>query len=175
MLRPLCVRWAYMSGNDAQAEHPHKELERMLSIRGRSWSVFPLFKPPFFILSVKITNFKEVPSYHAEHTRKELVRMLSIHISNWCICSACASVPYAYAQHAHQFLMRMLSMVCRNLYNERPLKNGKTDAYVEHSHQFLTRMLSMRTSALRVCSACASVPDAYAQHNHKGRSIRVRK
>jgi hypothetical protein len=25
-------------------------------------------------------------------------------------------------------------------------------------------MLSMRFSSLRVCSACASVPDAYAQH-----------
>jgi hypothetical protein len=38
----------------------------------------------------------------------------------------------------------MLSMVCRNLYNERPLKNGKTDAYAEHTHQFLMRMLSIR-------------------------------
>ena len=38
------------------------------------------------------------------------------------------------------------------------LKNGKTDAYAELTHQFLMRMLSMRTSALRVCSACASVP-----------------
>jgi hypothetical protein len=37
------------------------------------------------------------------------------------------------------------------------------------------RMLSIRTSSLRVCSACAPVPDAYAQHTHKGQSIRVRK
>ena len=87
---------------------------------------------------------------------------------------AYAPVPDAYAQHAHQFLPRMLSMVFRNLYNKRPLKNGKTDAYAEHTHKFLMRMLSMHTSALRVCSACASVPDAYAQHTHKGRSIRVR-
>jgi hypothetical protein len=36
-------------------------------------------------------------------------------------------------------------------------------------------MLSMRTSSLRVCSACAPVPDAYAQHTHKDRSIPVRK
>ena len=36
-------------------------------------------------------------------------------------------------------------------------------------------MLSMRTNSLRVCSAYAPVPDAYAQHTHKGRSIRVRK
>jgi hypothetical protein len=55
------------------------------------------------------------------------------------------------------------------------MKNGKTDAYAEHTHQFLTCMLSMRTSALRLCSACTSVPDAYAQRMHKGRSIRIRK
>jgi hypothetical protein len=40
----------------------------------------------------------------------------------------------------------MLSMVCRDLYNVRPLEKWKTDAYAEHTHQFLTRMLSMRTS-----------------------------
>jgi hypothetical protein len=55
------------------------------------------------------------------------------------------------------------------------MKKGKTDAYAEHTHQFLTLMLSMRTSALRVGSACALVPDAYAQLTHKGQSIRVRK
>jgi hypothetical protein len=69
----------------------------------------------------------------------------------------------------------MLIMVCRDLYKKRPLEKWKTDAYAEHTNQFLTRMLSMRTSALRVCSACAPVPDAYAQHTHKGRSIRIRK
>jgi hypothetical protein len=93
--------------------------------------------------------------------RKELMRMLS--------------GPDAYAHYAHQFLTRMLSMVCRDLYNERPLEKWKTDAYAEHMHQFLTLMLSMRTSSLHVCSACAPVPDAYAQHSHKGQSIRVRK
>jgi hypothetical protein len=50
------------------------------------------------------------------------------------------------------------------------LKNGKTDAYAQHAHQFLTRMLSTRISAFRVCSACASAPDAYARHTHKGRN-----
>jgi hypothetical protein len=79
------------------------------------------------------------------------------------------------AQHVHQFLTRMLSMVCRDLYNERLFEKWKTDAYAEHTHQFLTRMLRLRTSALRVCSACAPVPVAYAQLTHKGRSIRIRK
>jgi hypothetical protein len=51
----------------------------------------------------------------------------------------------------------------------------KTDVYAEHTHQYLTRMLSMRTSALRVCSACAPVSVTYAQLTHKPRSIRVRK
>ncbi len=54
------------------------------------------------------------------------MRMLSKRIS---------SVPYAYAQHAHQFLTHMLSMVCRNLYNEWPLKNGETDAYAQHTQR----------------------------------------
>jgi hypothetical protein len=81
-----------------------------------------------------------------------------------------ASVPYAYAQHAYQFLTHMLSMVCRDLYNEWPLEKWKTDAYAQHTHQFLTRMLSMPTSSLRVCSACAPVPDAYAQHTIKARA-----
>jgi hypothetical protein len=60
----------------------------------------------------------------------------------------------------------MINMVCRDLYNEQPFEKWKTDAYAEHTHQFLTRMLSMRTSALRVCSACAPVPVAYAQLTH---------
>ena len=104
-----------------------------------------------------------------------LTLMLSIRVRSWCLCSACASGPDAYAQHAHQFLTRRLSMVCRDVYNERPFEKWKTDAYAEHTHQFLTRMLSMRTSFWCVCSAYAPVPDAYAQHTHKGRSIRVRK
>ncbi len=96
-----------------------------------------------------------------------------------------------YAQHAHQLLTRMLSMrtsslrVCSAWFEGTSfkfviftegiknglLKNGKTDAYAEHTHQFLPRMLSMPTSSLCVCSACASVPDAYAQRRHKGGSI----
>ncbi len=35
-------------------------------------------------------------------------------------------------------------------------------------HQFLTRMFSERISSWPVCSGCASVPDAYAQHFFKG-------
>jgi hypothetical protein len=62
----------------------------------------------------------------------------------------------------------------RNLYNKGPLKNGKTGANAEHTHHFLTHMLSMGTSVLHVFLACASVPDAYAQHTHKGRSIRLK-
>ncbi len=104
-----------------------------------------------------------------------LTRMLSRRVRNSCVCSAYASGPDAYAQHAHQFLTHVLSMVCRDLYNERPLEKWKSDAYAEHTHQFLTHMLSMRTSSLRVCSACAPVPDAYAQPTLKGRSINVRK
>jgi hypothetical protein len=91
--------------------------------------------------------------------------MLSMRISSLRVCSACAPVPYAYAQNGLYI----------GTSNQRPLKNTKTDAYAEHMHQFLTRMLSKRASALRVCSACTSVPDAYAQHMNKGRSIRVRK
>ncbi len=76
---------------------------------------------------------------------------------------------------AIEYLTLGLSMVCRDVYNEGPLEKWKTDAYAEHTHQFLTHMLSMRTRSLRICSDCAPVPDAYAQHMHKGRSIRVRK
>jgi hypothetical protein len=73
------------------------------------------------------------------------MRMLSIRIR-----------PDAYAQYAHQFLTRMLSMVCRDLYNERPLEKWKTDAhaehkhpdtYAQHAHQFLARMLSISIMA----------------------------
>ncbi len=93
------------------------------------------------------------------------MRMLSMRISSLRVCSA-------------------ISMVWRDLLQivfftegikNGSLKNEKTDAYAEHKHQFQTPMLSMRTSSLRVGSACASVPDAYAQRTHKGRSIRIRK
>ncbi len=95
-VRNWCASWAYSQGTGAHAEHTRQELMRMLSIYA---SVFPFFKWPFFIPSVKITNLKEVPSNHAEHTRKELVRMqsirvrkmLSIRISSLRVCSACAS------------------------------------------------------------------------------------
>ncbi len=68
-----------------------KALVRRLSIRVRlmrmlSISIsFPIFQRAVLYtlsISVKITNLKEVPSYHAEHTRKELVRMLSIRVRN---------------------------------------------------------------------------------------------
>ncbi len=142
-----CVCWAYVSVPDAYAQHAHQFLARMLSLRTSSWCVCSAY------------------AKRPEHTRKEVIRIIR----------AYASGPDAYAQYAHHFLTRMLSMVCRDLYNKRPFKKWKTDAYAEHTLQFLTRMLSMRTSSLRVCSACAPVPDAYAQHTQKGRSIRVRK
>jgi hypothetical protein len=43
-----------------------------------------------------------------------------------------------------------------------------SDAHVEHTCKELMRMLSMRISYFRVCSACAPVPYAYAQHGLKG-------
>jgi hypothetical protein len=43
-----------------------------------------------------------------------------------------------------------------------------SDAHAEHTHKELMRMLSMRISYLRVCSACAPVPYAYAQLGLKG-------
>ena len=43
-----------------------------------------------------------------------------------------------------------------------------SDAHAEHTHKELMRMLSMRISYLRVCSACAPVPYAYAQRGLKG-------
>ncbi len=85
--------------------------------------------------------------------------MLSIRVRNRCVCSAYASGPDAYAQHARQFLLCMLSMVCRDLYNERPFEKWKTDAYAEHTHQCI--------SSWRVCSACAPVPCTYAQLAHQ--------
>ncbi len=42
------------------------------------------------------------------------------------------------------------------------------DLYAQRTHQFLTCMLSERISSWPVCSGCASVPDAYAQHFFKG-------
>jgi hypothetical protein len=89
--------------------------------------------------------------------------MLSMRISSLRACSACFEGTF------FKFVI-----FTEGVKNSR-LKNGKTDAYAEHTRQFLMRMLSMRTSSLRTCSACASVPDAYAQHTHKGRSIRARK
>jgi hypothetical protein len=40
-----------------------------------------------------------------------------------------------------------------------------SDAQAEHTHEELMLMLSMRISSLRACSAHASVPDVYAQHD----------
>ncbi len=42
-----------------------------------------------------------------------------------------------------------------------------SDVHAEHTRKELMRM-SMRISSLRVCSACAPVPYAYAQHGLKG-------
>ncbi len=40
--------------------------------------------------------------------------------------------------------------------------------YAQGTHQFLTHMLSECISSWPICSGCASVPDAYAQHFLKG-------
>ncbi len=55
------------------------------------------------------------------------------------------------------------------------LNYGKLDAHAEHVRKELLRMVRVCISSWRICSACTSVPDAYAQRAHKGRSIRVRK
>jgi len=40
-----------------------------------------------------------------------------------------------------------------------------------HAHKELMRMIRVRISSWLGCSACASVPDPYAQHAHKGWSM----
>ncbi len=70
-----------------------------------------------------------------------------------------ASVPYGYAE---------------GIENEH-LKIGKTDAYAEHARKELMFMIRVRISSLLVCSAFASVLDAYAHRAHKVRSMRIRK
>ncbi len=89
-----------------------------------------------------------------------LTRRLSARISSWPVCSGYASVPYAYSQHVLKGLRSVHALV--------------PDAYAQCTHQFLTRMLSARISSWRACSACAWVPDPYAQRAHKGRSMRVK-
>jgi hypothetical protein len=95
--------------------------------------------------------------------------MLSICVRTWCVCSACASVPYAYAQHAYQFLTGMLSMLWRDLFKFEifmlmlsiRVRNwcvysgyaSVPDTYAQRTHQFLTRMLRVRISSWCVCSA----------------------
>jgi hypothetical protein len=74
-------------------------------------------------------------------------------VRNWCVRWACESGTGACTEHTHQVLMRAQSAF--------PSKNA------EHTHQELMRTLSIWVRNWCVCSACASVPDAYAQHAHK--------
>jgi hypothetical protein len=47
---------------------------------------------------------------------------------------------------------------------ERAKPHLVSDAQAEHTRKEVMRMLSIRISSLRVCSVCAPVPYAYAQH-----------
>ncbi len=110
---------------------------------------------------------------------------LRVRISSWCICSISyvrlvhILVPDTYAQHTHQFLtVCSVHASVPNAYAEgtqnKPLKNGKTDAHAEHVSKELMSMVRMCISSWWACSACASVPKKYDQHAHKGRSMCVR-
>jgi hypothetical protein len=68
--------------SDAYAEHTHKELMRMLSMRISSLCV--------------CSGYASVPDAYAQHVLKGL---RSVHVL----------VPYAYAQCTYKFLTRMLS------------------------------------------------------------------
>ncbi len=51
---------------------------------------------------------------------------------------------------------------------ERAKPHLVSDAHAEHTRKELMRMLSIRIRAKRVCSVCAPVPYAYAQHSLQG-------
>ncbi len=86
--------------------------------------------------------------------------MLSMRINALHVCSACASVPYTHAHHALKGPFQIWNFYAYAEHTRKKLMRG--------THQFLTRMLSERISSWPVCSGCASVPDAYAQHFLKG-------
>ncbi len=145
-----------------------------------------------------------VPASYAQRSHQFQMSMLSIYIflprnssllvisariSSWHKCSvlsartsfwlALTSVPDEYAQHTCQFLSHMFSAcisslrTCGGILNEH-IKNGKTDAHAEHACKELIRMVRVRISSWRTHSACASVPDPYAQRAHNGQSMRGR-
>ncbi len=76
----------------------------------------------------------------AEHMRKELRHTLSMRISSLRTSSVHESIPDAYAQHGLKVLFKV---------------------------GIFTLMLSIRVRNWCVCSACAPVPDAYAQQEHQ--------
>ncbi len=110
---------------------------------------------------------------------------LSMRVRNWCVHWACASGTDSCTEHARQELMRTLSIRVRNWCVHWAYASGTnacteripfkkcwayapgTDAYPEHTGQERMRILSMLISSWRVCSACAPVSYAYAQHKHK--------
>jgi hypothetical protein len=155
-VRNWCAPWACASGTDAHPEHTHQFLTRMLSMR-ISFRIFQMFI--LYTLSMRVRNWcvhwacASGTDAHAEHARQELMRMLSIRVRNWC-------VHWAYASGTNACTERIPFKKC---WAYAP----GTDAYPEHTGQELMRMLSMRISSWRVCSACAPVSYAYAQHKHK--------
>ncbi len=147
--------------------------------RMRTWIFFTMFvKKVFQLVMPFLTNFNDPQQILFIFVRMNIKSMqnfmpipnlsLSIRVRNWCVCSgyisvpdACAherisswpvcsgyaSVPDAYAQHVLKGLRSVHALV--------------HDAYAQCTHQFLTRMLSARISSWLVCSAHASVPDAF--------------
>ncbi len=137
--------WAYASVPYAHAQHAHQ-----------------------------FSYFSNVHFVYPQHARKELMRTLSMCVRNWCVHWTCASGIHAYAEHTSQELVRALSIRIRsNARTERiPFKKCwayalGTDAYPEHTGRELMRMLIMRISSWHLCSACAPVSYAYAQHKNK--------
>ena len=147
-VRNWCAPWACASGTDAHLDHMHQFLTRMLSIS------FPIFQ--MFILYT-----------------------LSMRVRNWCVHWASASGTDTCTEDARQELMRTLSIRVRNWWVHWAYTSGTNacteripfkkcwayapgiDVYPKHTDQELMRML------WHVCSACALVSYAYAQHKHK--------
>ncbi len=84
-------------------------------------------------------------------------------------CSACDEIGSQYAQHTMKFVPRMLcaiKFVPLMLSMDCTCKNVHILPLAEHARKFVPRMLSMRRIQFRVCSACAKIVSAYAQHTH---------
>jgi hypothetical protein len=98
-------------------------------------------------------------SVYPQHESNKLMRALSMHVRNWCVRWAYKSGTGVCTEHTHQVLMRAQ--------NAFPSKNA------EHTHQELMRTLSIRVRNWCLCWACASVPDADAQHAHQFLTCRL--